>query len=193
MPPSLARAPRYCLPFSWYCPFLVAFDEKAQWPPRVRDCSLCVPLLRIDDSFLSSAVCLKSGTPVMVVYTPSQRLPRFNSVAAFLFLVFIYLCFHDFSRATREFRAHFVFGPFLVFYSSRVHVRRDLPIISDSVQRSAQFLCGRSMFFARHILLFLSPAPLVSLLRRGRPSVPENCVFRPAAAPNFCITRRSSC
>ena len=98
----MARAPRYCLSFSWYCSFLLTFDEKAQWPPRVRDCCLCVPPPRIDDSFLSSlAVCLKSGTPVMAVYSPSQRLPRFNSVAAFS-SCFSSICALTISRVPRE-------------------------------------------------------------------------------------------
>ena len=82
--PCLARAPRYCLCFYWYSPFLLAYDGKAQWPPRLRDYYFRVPPPCIDDSFLPSpAACLRSGMPVVVVDTPSQRLPKFDSVAAF--------------------------------------------------------------------------------------------------------------
>ena len=129
LPPYLARAPRYCLWFSLYCPSLLAFDEKTQWLPRVRDCYFRVPPLRIDDSFLSSAVCLRSGTPVMVVYAPSQRLLRFNSVAAFSNW-FSSICAFTISRVPRATSVPTLCSDhFLFFYSSRVHVRRDLPII----------------------------------------------------------------
>ena len=131
LPPYLAWAPRYCPSFSWYCPFLLAFDEKAQWPPRVRDCCLCVPPPRMDDSFLSSAVCLKSGTPIMVIYTSSQRLPRFNSVAEF-FSWFSSICAFTISRVPRANSVPTLCSDHLLFfYFSRVHVRHDLPIISD--------------------------------------------------------------
>ena len=48
-----------------------------------------------------------------MVVCPSLRTlaPVFDSAAAFSSWL-IYLCFHDFSRATRDLRAHFVFRPF---------------------------------------------------------------------------------
>ena len=64
-------------------------------------CSRLLPPPRIDDSFLYSAVCLRSGTPVMVVDTPSQHLPRFNSVAAFSSW-YSFICALIISRVPRE-------------------------------------------------------------------------------------------
>lgn len=47
----------------------------------------------------------------MVVYTPLSTLaPVVDFGCRVFFLVLIYPCYHDFSRATRKFRAHVVFG-----------------------------------------------------------------------------------
>ena len=83
--PVLPRAPRNCFRFAWYFPVLLASDGKAQRPPRLRDCYSRAPPPNIDDSFQPSpAVCLRSGTLVMVVYTSLTTLaPVFDSVAAF--------------------------------------------------------------------------------------------------------------
>ena len=71
--------------FPCYCPFLLASDQNAQRPPRLRDCYSRVSSPNIDDFFQSSpAGCLRYGSPVMVVYTSLTTLaPVFDTVAAF--------------------------------------------------------------------------------------------------------------
>ena len=69
---------------------------------------------------------------------------------------------------------------------------------ATSLSLSTRYIAAQNFFLAFRffydIFCFAAPPPpLASFPRPCRPSVPENCVFRPAAPPLIFVPRRSSC
>ena len=151
LPPYL----RYCLSFSLVLPFLLAFDEKTQRPPRLCGCYSLVPPPRNDDSFQSSpAVCLRSGTLVMMVYaSPTTLGPVLDSVAACSSWL-RYICVFTISRVPRATSVPTSYSDLLV----SVHFSRFSLLIRPR-HHDAQNILGRSSFSRHFLPFFLPPAP----------------------------------
>ena len=121
----------------------------------------------------------------MVVYTPSQRLPRFNSVPAFSSW-FWSICAFRICRVPRATSVPTLCLEYFLFFFFSVHVVRPF-YFCNYVQRSTKLLLGRSVFF-HGIFCFSVPCPPSYLCRDAvGEAFPKIVFFVPQPHPLYIL------
>ena len=125
--------------------------------------AIMCPTASYRHSLVSFAVYLKSVMPVMMAYTPSQRLPRYNLVAAFSSW-FSSICAFTISRVPRANSVPTLCSEHFLFYSLLGFMLGTTPLLLRPMYNVAQILFSAFRFF-HGIFCFSTPRSHSHLFR----------------------------